>query len=211
MKTIILILILSSITLYGQKDSSSVVSSPDIFYGYRIYSASFYNQLNTVNKISLNRPLQTIGIGLSGYFSSTPKIGWYGHLIYSQVIPQTIFIQDTIKGKITGFVFGAAFGRALKTKKENFALLYCLGFNTGRLRMYDNQFLKQRNAFFSPKISIQPKIKIGRLALSFLVEYEYDISKPIWKKTLFSKDYKTQINNLRQTCLTGQIGLGYIW
>lgn len=202
---------LLSISLYGQKDSSSVVNSIDIFYGYRIYSHSFYNQLNTVDRISLNSPPQTISIGLSGYFSSTPKIGWHGHLIYNQIIPQTIFIQDTIKGKITGFVFGAAFGRALKTKKENFALLYCLGFNTGRLRMFNNQLLKQYNPFFSPKISIQPKIKIGCLALSFLFEYEYDITKTSWKKTVFANDNKAKISNLRQTAITGQIGLGYIF
>ncbi len=199
-----------SFSLFSQKDLSSVVSSADVFYGYRLYSQSFYDQLNTVNKIRFDKPLQTTGVGLSGYFSSTAKMGWHGHLIYNQVIPQIIYIQDTIKGKITGFTFGAAFGRALKTKNESFALLYCLGFNTGRLRMFDNQFLRQRNSFFSPKISIQPKIKIGKLALSFLIEYEYDISNPLWKKTLSASDNQTQISNLRQSCITGQVGLGYI-
>jgi hypothetical protein len=136
---------------------------------------------------------------------------FYSHLIYSQIVPQTIQVKDTIKCKITGFVLGVACGKALITKSGLFSTFLYIGFNTGRLRMYGNELVNQKNPFFSPKVGLQPKIKLGRLAISFIIEYEYDISNSNWKRTYFSNNTKTNLNSLRQTGITGQLGIGYVY
>jgi hypothetical protein len=211
MRTIIFtILISAGFSLSGQTDSTSRLSSLDLYFGFRNLDQSFYNQLNTTDKINPSMPLRTIGIGESGVSAVTRNFYFYGHLIYNHVIPQTIIIQDSIKGKITGFIFSGAFGGVLKTKSERLALIYYTGFNTGRLRMFQNELIRQKNPFFSPKIGLQPKINFGPLSLTFFAEYEYDISKSSWRKTSLADNNKIKINTLRQTGITGQIGIGYV-
>ena len=211
MKQILLIIsIFITINLNSQTDSKHGLNSFDIYYGYRIYSQDFYKQLNTLSSIELNMPLKTIGVGTSGYFPVQRKGGFYGHFIYNQIIPQAIKIQDTLTGKISGYVFSFACGRTLIKTLKNFSLNYYLGFNTGRIRLYENELIRQKNYYFSPKIGIQPKIKVGRIALTVIVEYEYDITRPAWKKMAFRSADIVHANALRQSGLTAQIGLCYI-
>lgn len=155
-------------------------------------------------------PLKTIGVGTSGYFSVQRKDGFYGHFIYNQIIPQVIKIQDTLTGKISGHVFSFACGRTLIKTLKNFSLNYYIGFNTGRIRLYENDLIRQKNYFFSPKIGIQPKIKAGRIGLTLIVEYEYDITRPVWKKMVFRSADIIYANGSRQSGLTAQIGLCYM-
>ena len=214
MKRLTVILVLfSNFSLFGQttkKDTADIyINSFDVYYGYRSYFQNFYNQLNTTNNTQFNKPLQTIGIGYSGELESTREHKFFSHFLYSQIIPQTIHIKDTIKCKITGFVFSAAYGRALTTKSGVFNTFFYIGFNTGRLRMYDNELVRQKNPFFSPKLGLQPKVRLGHIIISFIVEYEYDISKSNWRRTLFSNNDKVSLNNLKQTGLTGLVAIGF--
>lgn len=219
---LIIFLSLISISFYGQTEIKDSLNNPndstnkffpfDFYYGYRSSFQSFYNQLNTTNNFKFNKPLQTLGIGMSGEFNISRADNFNGHFIYSQIIPQTIHIKDTIKCKITGFIFSFAYGRTLLTAKSGiFNLGFYLGFNTGRLRMYGNELVRQKNPFFSPKIGLQPKIKLGHIDFTFIFEYEYDISKSDWKRTLFSNNDKVSLNNLRQTGITAQVGIGYTY
>lgn len=203
-----------STSMVAQKDSPKKHEHDlfiDAYYGYRSYSQNFYNQLNTPGSIKLNGPLRVIGAGAGLHFSTLGS-GGHGfsgveHVIYSQIIPQEIYIQDTLKGKITGGVFSLDFGKQLKSK---IAILdYYIGFNTGRLRIYDNELIRQKNLFFSPKIGIRPRIKYGKIALVAIVEYEYDISKTKWSKTFFATSNKAAISGLRQSGLTTEVGIGY--
>jgi hypothetical protein len=209
-KTILILLVINCLSTFGQKDPKNLISPVDVFYGYRTYSQTFYDQLNTVSNFSTNKPLQIIGLGGGGAVAINRDWNGYGHSIYNHILPQTIFIQDTLKGKITGFSFGFALGGAFETKKQNAALGYYAGFNTGRLKIIDNNYAEQKNPFFSPKVGIHPKIKIWKFALSLILEYEYDLSKTSWRQTSKANDNQTKINSLRQSGLIGQIGLGYI-
>ena len=210
MRAIILLILISiSSFLTAQKDTSGSINSYDLYYGSRPSFQNFYNQLNTTNKFEFSRPIQIIGIGTSGRFPVTRDGSICGHFIYNQIIPQSIYINDTIKCKITGFNFSFAHGDVISTKSERFALFYYAGFNTGRLRIYGNQLASQKNFYFSPKIGIQPKISYKNFAISFILECEYDITNPNWKHTLFSNREQTKINKIRQSGVTGQIGIGY--
>jgi hypothetical protein len=209
MRITFLFIVLYTFTLTAQKKHDAI-SSFDLYYGYRPQLHNFYNQLNTINDFNLGKPLQMIGIGSSGEYVYNMNGHFYGHLIYNQIIPQKLIVQDTLKGKITGFIFSFAYGGAITTKSEKFVLYYYLGLNTGRLRLYGANELNQKNPFLSPKIGIQPKIKLGNIALTFILDYEYDISSPNWRRTLFSSGNKVNLASLKQTGITGQFGIGYL-
>jgi hypothetical protein len=208
MRLAFLLIVICSLTGIAQKNGQ--ISSLDVYYGYRIQSQNFHNQLNILNDFNFNRPLQTVGVGLSGNFVLSRNGNFKGHFIYSQIVPQTISIQDTLTSRITGFVFSFAYGGAILTPSEKFGLTYYIGLNAGRIKINGAESLKQKNPFFSPKIGIQPKIRMGRLALIMTIEYEYDISKRNWKSTNSSNTEKYDLKMLRQTAFTGQVGIGYI-
>lgn len=211
MKSIILLsFILINGFILAQKDKSKSINSFDLYYGYRPSFQNFYNQLNTTNKFEFNRPIQMIGFGVSGRFPMTRDGSICGHFVYNQIIPQSIYINDTINCQITGFNFSYANGDAISTSSGLFTLFYYAGFNTGRLRLYGNQLARQKNVYFSPKIGIQPKITYKNFAVSFIIECEYDITNPNWKHTFFSNKEQTKINKIRQSGVTGQIGIGYV-
>jgi hypothetical protein len=150
-----------------------------------------------------------IGIGTSGQFTVNREGSFCGHFIFSQVIPQAIQIKDSIKAKITGFNFGFAYGGAISSRSEMVSLFFYAGFNTGRLRIYGNELIRQKNGYFSPKIGIQPKIIFNNIALSFILECDYDITNPNWKKTLFSSKDQLTMDKYRQSAVTAQVSLGY--
>lgn len=212
MKNIILfiVLTLSTSIVFGQKKSSQdVIASLEIGYGYKTYNQTFQNNFNTLGDFKFNKPLQTIGLMLSGRFTYGASGHFTGHFSYNQNIPQPIVINDTNKCQVTGFNFGFGIGRDIFAKMENFDLILCGGINTGRLRLFNNEITRQKNPYFSPKISLQPRVKIKNISISLTVEYDYDVSKPTWRKTFFSNTDKTSIDRLNQTGLTTIVGIGY--
>jgi hypothetical protein len=80
-------------------------ASFDFFYGTNIYTSNFYNQLNTVQQFGVSQPLQFVGVGISGHFGVTASYGYSGHILFSQVLPARIKIQDTIECSIIGNSF----------------------------------------------------------------------------------------------------------
>lgn len=206
---IIVFLILFQLSAIGQNKSSNQEEAWwDVYYGYRVSNRNFYNQLNTINSFKFGSPLQTVGVRWKIFFGTHHRIFKNGHIGYSQILPQTIVIQDTLKGKITGGFFNFAFGYYIKTKAVN--LMVYLGFNTGQLNIYKNDLIRQKNPTFSPKVGIQPWFRFKKFAITPIVEYEYDISKTKWKQTWFFKSENiVGIAPLRQSALTVQIGLNF--
>ena len=196
--------------LNAQKRKNTSLNSFDIYYGYHTNTQNFYNQLNTTDKLQFNTPIRTIGIGTSGNYVLNRDGHFQGHTTYSQVIPQKITVQDSLIGSLTGFIVGLAYGGGFTNKSRTLTLGYYIGANTGRLRIYGNEFLRQKNPFFSPKIGIQPKLRIGAVSITAIVEYAYDLSKPGWRKTNFANDQKVNMSGLRQTGINAQLGMGYI-
>lgn len=192
--------------LFSSAQNNRFTSYLDVYFGYRTHIATFYDQINTFNSFNLSSPLQTVGIRWNEYYF-TQSFTTFAGLGYSQVLPQVIYVQDTLKGKITGGILSFNAGFLFITKSAN---LHCyLGFNTGRLRMYQRELIKQKNPFFSPKIGVQPWLKLGKLALTAIVEYEYDVSKTEWRRTSFANKTKAEIAPLRQSAMTVQAGISF--
>ena len=185
-------------------------NSFDLFYGYKIFTQNFQNKFNNYQKFNINSPIQLIGFGESGpiKINRNPKT-YYGHSFLNFVVPQPIWINDTIKCKVAGFVYSLAFGGYINSRSKNFYTNFYFGFNTGRLRFYDNELVRQKNPFFSPKIGIQPKLQIKKFTINLIVEAEYDISKSSWRKTIPANSNKITINKFKQTGYTALVGISY--
>lgn len=182
----------------------------DLYYGNRIYRNDFYKQFNTINKVTLSTPPMIVGLGLSGYDHLWgPRGRSVAYINYYKVLPANVKIEDSLKTTLSGFVFGAGVGPRLSNLKKTVNLNIYLGFNTGRTTLIKNEYISQKNPFFSPKISIQPKVIIKRFAISLIAEAEYDVTKSAWKaKRINSKDAHP-LNAFNQTCLTGIVSIGY--
>jgi len=182
----------------------------DLYYGNRIYINNYDNQLNTVEHASLSSPPSVVGFGISGYDHLFPRSRRLRTLAnYYKVIPATVKIQDSLSTTLSGFVCGLAVGPSFSNLKKTLNLNIYLGFNTGRTTLINNDYISQKNAFFSPKISIQPKVIIRRFAISFIAEAEYDVSNPIWKAKRWNKKAAHPLSSFNQTCYTGIISIGY--
>ena len=204
-------LMLSAQENIHQSDYATV----SLMYGSKNYTENFYNQFNTLQQTTLFKPVQLIGIGVctppDHFKTKAGKLGRYvQHLSLCQVIPQEIKAMDTVNGRLTGFVLSASIGFDLLGNSKHFNLMVSCGFNTGRLRIYQNELLRQKNPFFSPKVSVEPGVRFGKLFVSLKGEYEYDISSGNWRRTLFANKDKANLNSFRQSGLTTLISVGYV-
>jgi hypothetical protein len=219
MRTALLTIILAlSLTLKSQtddndtttvaKDSTKFVFPFDVMLGTKEFTYSFYDKLNTVNNFKILRPVNLIGVGYNGEFNVTRKYHYYGHYALLFVVPQDIIINNQ-KGKLTGFVFSCTlYGIDLLRKNKNIDLIISAGFNTGRLHIYQNDLLKQKNPFFSPMISFLPKFTFKKISFGLNIQYDYDISSTNWRRTNFSSSSKIQLNKFQQTGITTLLFVG---
>ncbi|MCW3086563.1 MAG: hypothetical protein JWP12_3929 [Bacteroidetes bacterium] len=181
----------------------------DVYYGYKTFFHSFGKQLNTVYKFKISQPAQLISVGGSGHYLLNRSSDFYGHMLYSYVIPQPVRINDSIHCKMTGFIFSFAYGGAFESDNQHFLTILYVGFNTGRLRFYGDEQVRQKNPFFSPKVGIQPKLLIGKFTVTLIAEAEYDVSKPNWRRLNVANKDKTDIAKFRQSGITTLIGVSY--
>ena len=184
-----------------------------ILYGTRLPQNNFYNQINTLGKYNFGSPLQMIGIGQGRYVSFTGRytsVWRIVHYSYSQIIPQKIIISDTINCNVNGYVFSFSIAPfSLFKKSKFFSLHISYGFNSGRLRLSGNELVNQKNPFFSPMISIRPVVLIKKIKFTIRADYEYDISKPSWRRTYFTSKNKTDLDKFKQSGLTLFFGIGF--
>ncbi|MFL5751989.1 MAG: hypothetical protein ACJ76F_01170 [Bacteroidia bacterium] len=197
--------------LFSKAQCGSRANSLDLYYGSRSFTGSFYDQFNKVNKLNFSAPLQVMGVGVSGRFIVSRDGGFSGHFTFAKVVPQSIRLQDTLNCKVSGFIFSYGYGTSVLRIRRLFELDAYAGFNTGRIKCYGNELVRQKNPFFSPKIGLQPKLNIHNMAISLRFEYEYDVSGSNWRRTLVASDKKVNLEKFRQTGFTALLGIGYIF
>ncbi|MBK8367184.1 MAG: hypothetical protein IPL10_07130 [Bacteroidetes bacterium] len=210
MKNIILFLLLT-LNVKAQKDSTRTVLS--IFYGQKYLShKTFEGKLNDVYKMKFGAPISYIGIGESGSIPiNRSKLKRFGHIMYTQIIPQDVKVSDTITVKISGFNFALTyFGFDVFPNNKHVDFFISSGFNTGRLRFFGNSFLNQKNPYFSPKISITPRILFGDFCFQMNIDYEVDVSKKNWRRTNFSNSDKINLPQTSNTGLNVLFGIGIV-
>lgn len=204
-KTLFLLISLQS---FGQKHLTS--SSIDIVFGSKLYFHSFYNALNNIDTYRLNEPVELVGVSHTGRMYLTRGKDFDGHFSYTQILPSPIQLSDSLRPKIGGFVFGFSYGKDLLRTSKLFDVIFGIGLNTGRLKLNDMASIHQKNPFFAPKLSLQPKINLNRIALAFRIEYEYDISRSTWLYQKSRPNLYDGVNSFNQTSLTCFFSIGYI-
>lgn len=215
-KILILIIILFSTTVKSQTDStgtlddsSNDVSPFELMIGTKQFNSTFYDQIKTIDNFKIYQPVNFVGLGLSGNIAISRAFSYWGHIAFLYAIPQDIKINSQ-NGKLTGFMFSCSvFGIDILRKKKNADLIISVGFNTGRLRIYQNELLRQKNPFFAPMISFHPKFTIKKVSLGLNIQLDYDLSRPNWRKTYFANTNKTLLDNFKQTGLTTLFFIGY--
>ena len=196
-------------SISSQKEAD--MFSCDILYGQCIFKDDFYAQFNTKQHYSFTHPIQTIGISLSGAYVRDKRHDYAVHYSYSQLLPQQITLFDTLNSHINGFIFSVnMLGKDLLPKSKNANCIIGLGFNTGRFRISGNDYKQQKNPFFSPTISLQPKLKLGSIVLSLRGDLSYDISKGNWRSLNFStKTQRFDLKPFKQTGLMLYFSIGW--
>lgn len=185
--------------------------SLDFYYGYRVYDKSYYNQINSIDKkIDTKLPLQIIGVGFSGHDYAVARSGNVtAQINYYKVLPTRVMIQDSLRTKISGYALGLGVGYGLANFKKTISIAGYIGFNTGRTTLSKNEYISQKNQFFSPKITIQPKVIIKHISISLIIEAEYDVTNPGWNRPVFERKDPYLLKPFHQNCFTGLISIGY--
>jgi len=206
MRTTILILFLALTTkIYSQ------TSTLDLNYGYHLCSNNYYGELNSIDPFNASKPFSIIAI-------TTTEHMWkrsYQKGKFSFFIPSNIKIQDSINFKTSGFAIDYDFSYDLiknnsdKSKKKPFYLLVGIGFSSGQIYLGSNSSYHQKNPYFSPKLTIQPRYRIKKIILSLTFDYSYDISKGKWKDTRINKKNVATIKDFKQSGLTTLFSIGY--
>lgn len=188
-----------SFLVLGQRNSRDIPSI-DLIYGFRTLNRPMFGpdvekRYSTFSNFGWSSPLQFIGAGITLLGDSLDTDGKYfiGNAQICGYLPQRINLSDSLTAKSKGFNFGLTlFGLDAFPKSKNVDLIFNLGFDAGRI-LLTNPGMKQRNLYFAPKLSIQPKFKMGPVALSLCAEYGYDLTKDKWRKTWFGPGHQ---NNL---------------
>lgn len=183
----------------------------DLYYGYRVYDKSYYNQINSIDKkIDTKLPLQIVGVGFSGHDYAVTRSGNVtGQINYYKVLPTRVMIEDSLRTKISGYALGLGVGYGLANLKKTISIAGYIGFNTGRTTLSKNEYISQKNQFFSPKIMIQPKLIIKRISISVILEAEYDVTNPGWNRPIFERKDPYLLKPFHQNCFTGIVSIGY--
>ena len=150
-----------------------------------MFGSQVEKRYSTFSDYEWSSPLQFLGTGITLLGDSIDTGGKYfiGNAQIVAYLPQRISIFNV------GLTF---LGLDAFPQVKNFDLIFNLGFDAGRI-LLTNPGLHQRNLYFAPKLSIQPKVKMGPVALSLFAEYGYDLTKDKWRKTWFGPDHQ---NNL---------------
>lgn len=211
---IAILISLFSFATFSQRNSQDI-PSVDLIYGYRtlnrpMFGSGVEKRYSTFSDFQWSSPLQFVGAGLTVLGDSVDTGGKYfiGNAQICAYLPQRISINDTLTAKSGGFNFGLTFlGLDAFPRVKNFDLIFNFGFDAGRILM-TNPGMKQRNLYFAPKLSIQPKVKMGPVALSVCAEYGVDLTKDKWRKTWFGPGHQ---NNLTpySTKIGGLSGLAW--
>lgn len=211
-KIVLFIFVLNSNQFFAQGDPGRVNVSGDLIYAQKFYTNSFYDQLSRTNTLTFNTPPRYIGLQQSGTVPLEKLSDRYNSYAFSisQMIPIDIIINDTLKAKLTGCNFGLPLiGYDLLKNQKNIDLIIMTGVNVGRLRIYDNKLVRSKNAYFSPKGTLLLRITFKKIVLSFLGEYDRDISSGKWKKLKIGSENTIGPNSFYQSCYSFSVGLGY--
>jgi hypothetical protein len=203
--------VLVSFLLSAQNDSlPKFKQCLELGYGNKFLKVPMFNgQLNDLSNLRLGTPISYISISTTGYIVINRQGEFPGQWHYSHIIPQKIMVNDSISAKITGFNFGVhLWGFDLFRRSKYVGLFVDFGFNTGRLRLTGDPYVNQKNPYFSPKLTVIPRVYISNFCFQITAEYDHDISSKNWRKTNFSNSPKINLLKASSSGLTVLASVG---
>ncbi len=187
----------------------SEVFSWDVIYGNKFYNNDFRNYLPNVESIEIGKEPYYIGVQMASGLITTRMYSFSGAFNVVQMIPISIKLNDTINAKLRGFNVGVPiFGFDALYKYKNIDFLIFSGVNIGRLKIFKKDYINKKNPYFSPKISLMPRVALGKIVLSATAEYDFDVFSTRWKNPIFEKKYSNTLSGFRQSGFSLIFGLG---
>lgn len=98
-----------------------------------LISTNFSDDVNTVSSSKFGQPLNYVGISSTNHLIVNRTHEFQGYIGYSQLIPQTVSISDTIDAQINGFNLSICLAGCDFVENRNLDFITCFGFNTGRI------------------------------------------------------------------------------
>jgi hypothetical protein len=182
--------------------------------GNSYYNLDFQNQLNGIKEIIQLQPTMLFitanNIPMTGINFNIPP-SEVAHVSFGFNLPKRIMIYDTLSATISGFEYRMHNVKDLFEKKKNVALNISYGFSTGRLKLWDDKRINQKNQFFKAEIGVHPRILIGKFGLSAIVVYGIDISSGKWKKAWFNKSEQISLPNFTQGGFVSMVSIDWIF
>ncbi len=215
MKVILIILFFTQVTL-AQKEYHTKTSIDFILMSKALNNPSFSKSLNSTTSFQFAKPINYVGIALTSGFIVNKRReteGGYplnGYFEYLQVIPQKVTVHDSIEVKVKGFNVGITLIGFDLLQSEKFDLIACFGFNTGRIWLNGNDRFKQKNPYFSPVLTLIPRLTIGKIALQLRCSYDYDVSNKNWKRKGAGDTELLSLDKFNYQGLNVAFGMGYI-
>lgn len=163
------------------------------FYGWEYHYGKFYPKINSLNKqlfdkynSSISSP-QLVGLSLKCHLNvfRIDDRSKNVNSSYEYIIPTTIYTDDTMKIKFTGYHWGIMlYGIDLLRKNAQFDFILGAGFNSGRhvIEIISNDKKSNyKNPLFSPKLTSELRAIFGRISIGVRAEYQWDTSKGVWR------------------------------
>lgn len=208
-----LLFVIISFSFFSQKYEARYYQlPPSILYGSKFLQSPYFNeQLNSFSNVKLNGPITFVGLCASEQFHFNPRNTIQNHVYYSQVLPQQIIINDSLKANLSGCQIGfGIIGMQIFKGLKNANVSITLGFNTGRLKFSGNENVMLKNGFFSPKVTLKPFFRISRFFIGAILDYEYDVSNQSWKILSNASSEQLQLQKLSHSGLTVQLNAGFM-
>jgi hypothetical protein len=197
------------IFISAQGMDQKVVRSEEVFYGKMIYQRPFLN-LNSINTFNFSSPPEMVGFNLNASAVSNRNAGSGSpaSIVLGFIITDKINYTDSIVCNLNGYILGInLFGFDIFQRNKNVDFIFTGGFNFGRLRLSNSQF-NERNSLVAPKIMVQSRIKIKKLALSVSGEYQFDVSNQEWHKLRFGARQSFVVQKFKQSGYFIRLSLG---
>ena len=167
------------------------ITAFEVYYSSKVLNNQFYNSFNQIDHINFNQPLHEIGIGLSGRITTTGSSyddshhTFDGHLSFKTIVPIQLAINDTINSTLSSSTLSFHCGKDLFYSLANFDLIVSGGLDLGRITLKNVDFKTMKNPFFSPVISITPRVKINRFVMSLKLIVGMICQKHLGDRLLF--------------------------
>ena len=205
----IIIIFLFSAKLYGQNMLLPVAPSIEINAGYRLTQNGFYNQINSFSSFNSNHPLFTFGIGIGDHYALGLRHA-FRIVLFNQILPQNIVLNDSINSSIRGFIVSAGAGLSLFFRhSKHFDLHIGIGVNAGRIKIYEKDYINKVIPIVAPKLILKPTFYFSRFYASLNLEYDYDFINSKWKNIGVNKYNDVTVNSFNYTSLTTSIDFGF--